>query len=126
MMTMPNLVQRLAIPIVCALAVLPATLGTAHDHLAAAPESPSPFYAEMEAADATMHRDMTVAPSGDLDRDFLRMMIPHHQGAMDMALVVLKYGRDERVKRLAQSIVVQQGEEITYMRTLLNGPPATK
>jgi uncharacterized protein (DUF305 family) len=123
---MLELVRRLAVPMVCVLGLMPETLGSAHDHLAAAPESPSPFYAEMEAADATMHRDMTVAPSGDLDRDFLRMMIPHHQGAIDMALVVLKYGRDERVKRLAQSIVVQQGEEITYMRTLLKGPPATK
>src|SRR5262249_24914515 len=124
---MLDLVRRLAVLMVCALAVLPATLGSAHDHPAATPpESRPPFYAEMATADATMHRDMTIAPSGDVDRDFLRMMIPHHKGAIDMVLVVLKYGRDERVKRLAQSIVVEQGEEITYMRTLLDGPPATK
>jgi len=123
---MLEFVRRLALPMVCVLGLMLATLGSAHDHPAVAPESPSPFYAEMAEAYATMHRDMTVAPSGDLDRDFLRMMIPHHQGAIDMALLVLKYGRDERVKRLAQSIVVQQGEEITYMRTLLEGPPATK
>jgi uncharacterized protein (DUF305 family) len=123
---MLELVRRLAVPVVCVLGLMLATLGSAHDHPAAAPGSPSPFYGEMAEADATMHRDMTVAPSGDLDRDFLRMMVPHHQGAIDMALLVLKYGRDERVKRLAQSIVVQQGEEITYMRTLLDGPPATK
>jgi uncharacterized protein (DUF305 family) len=123
---MLDLVRRLAVSIVCALALLPATLGSAHDHPAATPESQPPFYAEMATADTTMHRDMTIAPSGDVDRDFLRMMIPHHQGAIDMALVVLKYGRDERVKRLAQSIVVEQGEEITYMRTLLDRSSATK
>jgi uncharacterized protein (DUF305 family) len=55
----------------------------------------------------------------------MRMMIPHHQGAIDMALVLLKYGRDEKLRRLAQSIVVEQGQEITYMRTLLDPPAAT-
>lgn len=123
---MLELVRRLAVPTVFLLGLVLSTFGSAHDHPAAAPESPSPFYAEMAEADATMHRDMAVAPSGDVDRDFVRMMVPHHQGAIDMALVVLKYGRDERVKRLAQSIVVQQGEEIAYMRTLLGGPLATK
>jgi uncharacterized protein (DUF305 family) len=52
----------------------------------------------------------------------MRMMIPHHQGAIDMALLQLKYGRDEKLKRLAQSIIVEQGQEIAYMRTLLDTP----
>ena len=51
------------------------------------------------------------------------MMIPHHQGAIDMARVFLKYGRDERLKRLAQSIIVEQGQEIAYMQTLLAAHP---
>ena len=51
------------------------------------------------------------------------MMIPHHQGAIDMALVLLKHGRNEKLKRLAQSIIVEQGQEIAYMRSLLD-PPA--
>jgi uncharacterized protein (DUF305 family) len=71
-----------------------------------------------------MHAGMEVAPSGDVDQDFIRMMIPHHQGAIDMALVLLKYGRDERLRRLAQSIIVEQGQEITYMRTLQDPPSA--
>jgi uncharacterized protein (DUF305 family) len=50
------------------------------------------------------------------------MMIPHHQGSIDMARVLLKYGQDERLKRLAQSIIVEQGQEISYMRTLLDAP----
>jgi hypothetical protein len=83
------------------------------------------FYSEMLAVNMHMHEGMDVAPSGDVDRDFMRMMIPHHQGAIDMALVLLKYGRDEKLRRLAQSIVVEQGQEITYMRTLLDPPAAT-
>ena len=65
---------------------------------------------------------MGVQPSGDTDRDFARIMIPHRQGAIDMALVMLRYGRDERLKRLAQSIIVEQGQEIAYMRILLASP----
>jgi len=85
----------------------------------------APFYAEMSAVNMHMHAGMEVAPSRDVDRDFMRMMIPHHQGAIDMALVLLKYGRDEKLRRLAQSIVVEQGQEITTMRTLLDPPAAT-
>jgi uncharacterized protein (DUF305 family) len=70
-----------------------------------------------------MHEGMEVTPTGDVDRDFMRMMIPHHQGAIDMAVVLLKYGHDEKVRRLAQSIIVEQGQEIAYMRTLLDAPP---
>jgi len=81
------------------------------------------FYAEMASANARMHEGMEIARSGNIDRDFIRMMIPHHQGAIDMALLQLKYGHDERLKRLAQSIIVEQGQEIAYMRTLLDSPP---
>ena len=73
-----------------------------------------------------MHRGMEIRPSGDIDRDFAQMMVPHHQGAIDMALVLLKHGRDEKLKRLAQSIIVEQGQEIAYMRSLLAAPPGEK
>jgi Domain of unknown function (DUF305) len=82
--------------------------------------SEASFHREMVRVNARMHAGMKVAPSGNTDRDFVRMMIAHHQGAIDMALVQLKYGGDERLKRLAQSIVVEQGQEITYMRSLLD------
>jgi uncharacterized protein (DUF305 family) len=102
-----------------------------HDH-GAAPRRGSPpeggarptFYSELSQVNARMHEGMEIAPGGDVDRDFIRMMIPHHQGAVDMARVLLKYGHDERLKRLAQSIIVEQGQEIAYMRTLLDGPQA--
>ena len=91
-------------------------------HTAPPVETGTAFYVEMAQVMARMHETMEVMPSGEPDRDFMRMMIPHHQGAIDMALVVLKYGHDERLKRLAQSIIVEQGQEIAYMRTLLGAP----
>jgi uncharacterized protein (DUF305 family) len=84
------------------------------------------FYSEMAKVNMRMHQDMEIAASGDVDRDFARMMIPHHQGAIDMALVQLKYGHDERLRRLAQSIIVEQKQEIDYMRALLDRPPAQR
>jgi uncharacterized protein (DUF305 family) len=95
-----------------------------HNHMSAPDASVPTFYSEMAGVNARMHADMQVAPTGDVDRDFLRMMIPHHQGAIDMARLLLKYGHDEKLKRLAQSLIVEQGQEITYMRTLLDPPHA--
>jgi hypothetical protein len=101
-----------------------------HNHMTKIPfgrSDPGPseptFYSEMAKVNARMHEGMDIAPSDDVDRDFIRMMIPHHQGAIDMALVQLKYGRNEKLRRLAQSIIVEQGQEIAYMRGLLD-PPA--
>ena len=94
-----------------------------HSHREAPPVSEgNPAATQMNDAMARMHRDMAMPSSGDSDRDFAAMMIPHHQGAIDMARVLLKYGQDERLKRLAQSIIVEQGQEINYMRTLLEAP----
>ena len=86
---------------------------------------PAEFYKEAADAHARMHRAMNdVVTSGDPDRDFARSMIPHHQGAIDMALVQLKYGRDERVRRLAHAIIAEQAQEIAYLKVLLNHAPA--
>jgi hypothetical protein len=106
------------------------SMGAAHVHgggvpmCSSASDAPGPtFYSEMTKVSARMHEGMEIAPTGDIDRDFMRMMIPHHQGAIDMARVLLKYGRDEKLRRLAQSIIVEQGQEIAYMRMLLDTPP---
>src|SRR5262249_49786719 len=72
------------------------------------PDPADSFRAMMNDAVARMHAAMEVPFTGDADRDFARMMIPHHQGAIDMALVELRYGKDERLKRLAQEIIVAQ------------------
>jgi Domain of unknown function (DUF305) len=93
--------------------------GGAHGPSAASlSTAPPTFYSEMAKVNARMHEAMDIAPSGDVDRDFIRMMIPHHQGAIDMARVLLKYGTDAKLKRLAQSIIVEQSQEIAYMRML--------
>src|SRR6266478_1123059 len=75
-----------------------------------------PFLSENDAAMNKMMADMTVKPTGDVDRDFVAMMVPHHQGAVDMAKAELKYGHNEQLRRLAQEIVVTQQQEITVMR----------
>ena len=66
-------------------------------------------------ANDRMHKDMMIKLSGDTDVDFVRSMIPHHQGAIDMAKVVLQYGKDPWVKQLAQNVIDAQSNEIAEM-----------
>src|SRR6516165_5387036 len=69
--------------------------------------------------------DMGIRPSGDVDGDFVAMMTPHHQGAIEMALAELRYGHNERLRRMAQEIIVTQQQEITAMRLALGQPLAS-
>jgi uncharacterized protein (DUF305 family) len=69
---------------------------------------------------------MAAKPTGDPDRDFAAMMIPHHQGAIDMAKVELIYGRDPVLRRLAQGIIVEQQQEIELMHRSLNERPVSQ
>jgi hypothetical protein len=79
------------------------------------------FLSENNTAMDKMMADMTIKPTGDVDRDFVAMMVPHHQGAIDMANAELKYGHNEQLRRLAQEIVTSQEQEIPAMRSALNG-----
>jgi uncharacterized protein (DUF305 family) len=81
-----------------------------------------PFLSENDVAMNNMMADMTIKPTGDVDRDFVAMMVPHHQGAVDMAKAELKYGHNEQLRRLAQEIVVTQQQEISAMRLALGEP----
>ena len=74
------------------------------------------FMAENDAAMIRMHAAMTIRPSGDIDRDFVAMMIPHHQGGIDMAVAVLRHSRNAQVRRLAQEIIIEQQQEIAALR----------
>ena len=72
---------------------------------------------DMMAGMETMNRGMSAAPmTGDADHDFVAMMIPHHLGAVDMAQVELRYGKDPAMRRLATEIVAAQKKEIAMMR----------
>jgi uncharacterized protein (DUF305 family) len=82
----------------------------------------APFLAENDAAMKKMMAAMEIKPTGDADADFVAMMVPHHQGAIDMAQAELRYGRNEQLRRLAQEIVVEQSQEIAAMHLAL-GPP---
>jgi len=78
--------------------------------------SEQPFLSENDAAMNKMMADMTIKPTGDIDSDFVAMMVPYHQGAIDMAKAELKYGHNEQLRRLAQQIVATQQREITVMQ----------
>jgi hypothetical protein len=88
-------------------------------HAQAVPVDEAPFLAENNAAMDKMMADMAVKPTGDVDVDFAAMMIPHHQGAIDMALAQLRYGKNEQLRRIAQEIIVEQQQEIIAMRLAL-------
>ena len=97
-----------------------------HEHISAAPERPShddhgtrstvPVIAAYQAVNEKMHHDMMITLTGDADRDFVAGMIPHHQGAIDMAEIVLKYGKDPKIRKLAEEIITTQQNEIAQMK----------
>jgi len=80
----------------------------------------TPFAAENRVAMGKMMAQMSPRQSGNVDRDFAIMMIAHHQGAIDMALAELRHGRNERLRRMAQAIVIEQQQEIAAMRSVLD------
>jgi len=80
------------------------------------------YLADTGAAMQRMMSDMAARPTGDIDRDFVLMMAPHHQSAIDMAQAVLRHGHNEQIRRLAQEIIVTQQQEIAAMRLAIGDP----
>jgi len=110
-----------AVPVIAAMAL---GLGVLPAHAADTSQTnaEAPFLAENDEAMTRMMDAMTIKPSGDVDHDFVAMMLPHHQGAIDMAQAELRYGHNEQLRRIAQEIVVEQQQEIIAMRLALGQP----
>lgn len=75
--------------------------------------------AALSAATQKMYRDMTAVHGSDTDRAFAQMMIPHHQGAVDMAKIEMAHGRDPRLRHMAQDMITHQQQQIGMMRGIL-------
>jgi electron transfer flavoprotein alpha subunit len=106
-------------PVLVAIALSPVVL--AHEvHHAEAPATQSAdeaaFLKENEAVMTKMMNNMAARPTGDVDRDFVAMMSPHHQGPIDMAVIELRYGKNEQLRRIAQEIIIDQMQEIAAMK----------
>lgn len=80
------------------------------------------FLSQNEQAMVRMMRGMSAQPTGDIDKDFVALMVPHHQGAIDMAMTMLRYGHNAQLKRLAQEIIVTQQQEIVAMKLAVGEP----
>ena len=83
------------------------------------------FLAENDRAMERMMKEMAITPSGDVDRDFVHMMVPHHRGAIEMAMAQLRHGRNPQLRRLAQEIIATQQQEIAAMYLAIGLPPDT-
>ncbi len=112
--------------ILAVLSSVPAFAQDAHMNHMAAPKTTaadttaaSPSTKAFEAANAKMHKDMAVTYTGNADVDFVRSMIPHHQGAIDMAKIELEHGKDPEIRKLAQEVIRAQEAEIAMMKAWL-------
>lgn len=99
----------------------PAAAQTGHQHHGAPAAAPAgaadtPATRAFKQANDRMHRDMAIPFSGNADRDFVAGMIAHHQGAIDMAKVVVQHGSDPEIRKLAQAIIAAQETEIAQMK----------
>ena len=91
-----------------------------HSHLHSRMAAQELGWAELTESMHKMHASMgSVQPSGGSDLDFVNLMVPHHQAAIDMAKAELMYGRDPQVRRLAQEIITDQQSEIELMQLSL-------
>lgn len=99
----------------------PGGAGDPHAHGAPGAQgaATAPSTAAFLAANERMHREMALEFTGDADRDFAAAMIPHHEGAIEMARIQIQYGRDPDMRRLAEAVIREQEREIAELRAFL-------
>ncbi|SEG58600.1 CopM family metallochaperone [Bosea lathyri] len=118
-----NRFASIALPAALAGALALAGIAVAQQHqghgTTAASPGESAATTAYKAVNMKMHKDMDVAFTGDADADFVRSMIPHHQGAIDMAKVVIAHGKDPAILKLAAGVITEQEKEIAMMRDWL-------
>jgi uncharacterized protein (DUF305 family) len=93
--------------------------GGAHGEVAQPKGDTSPSSLAFQGINAKMHKAMSITYTGNADTDFVNGMIPHHEGAVDMAKTVLAFGKDPEVRKLAEAIIKAQESEIALMREWL-------
>jgi len=98
-----------------------------HAHNGSQPASGGPAWSELQDSMQAMHRTMaSLNSTGDDDEDFVRLMLPHHQAALNMAKAELMHGQDPQMRRLAQEIITDQQSEIELMQLWLKQQESQK
>ncbi len=90
-----------------------------HSKMAAPTAGDTASTTAFKAANDKMHAGMSIPFSGNADVDFVKGMVPHHQGAVEMAKIVLQYGKDPALKKLARDVIRAQDKEIAFMQKWL-------
>jgi uncharacterized protein (DUF305 family) len=125
-----NFSRRRALPLL--LVIVMVAIGGAQAHSphspgASQPASTSESWSDLQQSMLAMHGAMSsVQSSGNDDEDFVRLMLPHHQAALDMAKVELMHGQNPQMRRLAQEIIADQESEIELMQLWLKQNHAQK